>query len=187
MFAHTTTLIPQFSHFISKIGGLDYFGRPYLSQELLVLSQLLIPNRHPTSNRRRFHVDITSIHRRPNFDEFPCHFHILFRCKFADQKSTSFPRTFFDVISVVKKSTFFPVTFFTVISLVEKSTLLPRTFFDVISLVEISTMFLLISFDLILMAEFARTYFEEVLMGKNLTSLMLSLKLMKTFGKVFLC
>ena len=33
---------------------------------------------HTTSNRRRFNVDITSIRRRPNFDEFPRRFHVLF-------------------------------------------------------------------------------------------------------------
>ena len=52
------------------------------------------------------------------------------------EKSTWFPRTFFDVISLVEKSTWFPRTFFDVISMVEKSTLFPRTFFDVISMVE---------------------------------------------------
>ena len=31
-----------------------------------------------TSNRRGFDVDIRSIRRRPNFDEFPCHFAYLF-------------------------------------------------------------------------------------------------------------
>ena len=42
----------------------------------------------------RFHFDITSIRRRPNFGEFPCHFHVLFRCDFVIKKSASFPRTF---------------------------------------------------------------------------------------------
>ena len=45
-------------------------------------------------------------------------------------KSTLFPRTLFDVISLVEKSTLFPRTFIGVISLVENSTLFPRTFFD---------------------------------------------------------
>ena len=35
------------------------------------------PDRHTTSNRRQFHVDITSIRWRPNFYEFPRHFHVL--------------------------------------------------------------------------------------------------------------
>ena len=58
--------------------------------------------------------------------------------------------------------------FFDVISLVEKSTWFPRTFFDVISMVEICTLFLL-------------TFFDVILMGKDLTSLLVSYKLMKTF------
>ena len=36
------------------------------------------------------------------------------------EKSTLFPRTFSDAISMVEKSTFFPRTFFDVISMVEK-------------------------------------------------------------------
>ena len=100
-------------------------------------------------------MDITSVRRRPNFDEFPRHFRVLFRCNFAGEKSTSFPRTFFDIISMV-----------------EKSTLFPRTFFDVISMVEICTLFLL-------------TFFDVILMGKNLASFLVSCKLMQTFEKVF--
>ena len=49
-------------------------------------SQVLVPNEHSTSNRRQFHVDNTWIRRRPNFDEFPRHFHVLFWCNFADRK-----------------------------------------------------------------------------------------------------
>ena len=44
------------------------------------------PNRHTTSNPHRFDVDITSIRRRPNFDEFPRHFRVLFRCNFDSRK-----------------------------------------------------------------------------------------------------
>ena len=76
------------------------------------------------------------------------------------------------MISLVEKSTWFPRIFFDVISMVEKSTLFPRTFFDVISMVEICTLFLL-------------TFFDVILMGKDLTSFLVSCKLMKTFGKVF--
>ena len=54
----------------------------------------------------------------------------------------------------------------------EKSTLFPRTFFDVISLFEISTLFLL-------------AFFEAILMGTNLTSFLVTCKLMKTFEVVF--
>ena len=38
----------------------------------------------PTLNARRLEVDITSIHRRPNFKEFLRHFHVLFRCNLLD-------------------------------------------------------------------------------------------------------
>ena len=149
----------------------------------------IFPNGHTTSNPRRFDVDITSIRRRANFDEFPRHFRVLFRCNFDGrkihvvstyffdvislvEKFTWFPRTFFDVISMVEKSTWFPRTFFDVISLVEKSTWFPRTFFDVISMVEICTLFLL-------------NFFDVILMRKNLTSFLVSCKLMKTFEEVF--
>ena len=53
-----------------------------------------------TSNPRRFDVDITSIRRRPNFDKFPRHFRVLFRCNFNGRKihvvSTYFFRCNFD-------------------------------------------------------------------------------------------
>ena len=118
------------------------------------------PNGHSTSNPGGFHVDITLIRQRPNFDKFPRHFHVLFRrnfdgwkihvvskcffrCNLDGRKIHVVSRTFFDVISMVVKYTLFPRTFSDVISMVQKSTLLPRTFSDVISLVEISTMFLL--------------------------------------------
>ena len=151
---------------------------------------LFPPNGHTTSNPRRFDVDITSILRRPNFDEFPRHFRVFFRCDFDGRKihvaSTYFFRCnfsgrkiyavstyFFDVISMVEKSALFPRTFFDAISMVEKSTLFPRTFISVISMVEIGTLFLL-------------TFFDVILMGKDLTSFLVSYKLMKTFKKVFL-
>ena len=44
-----------------------------------------LPNGY-TLIRRGFDVDITSIRRRPNFDEFPRHFHVLFRCDFDGRK-----------------------------------------------------------------------------------------------------
>ena len=63
-------------------------------------SQVLVPNEHSTSNRRQFHVDNTWIRRRPNFDEFPRHFHVIFLCSFTDRKihvvSTYFFRCNFD-------------------------------------------------------------------------------------------
>ena len=87
------------------------------------------------------------------------------------ENSTLFPRTFLDVISMVEKSTFFPRTFFDVISMVGKSTLLPRTLFDVISMVEKSTLFPRTLFEVISMVEictlFLLTFFDVILMGKN--------------------
>ena len=60
----------------------------YLKMTLEVVSEpgQQIPNGHTTSNPRLFDVDITSIRRKPNFDEFPHHFLVLFRCNFADRK-----------------------------------------------------------------------------------------------------
>ena len=127
----------------------------------------------PTGTPRRIHVDSTSIRRRPNFDEFLRHFHVLFRCNFADRKihlvSTYFFRRNFagrkiHVVSTYffrrtgRKSTLFPRTFFDVISMAEKSRLFPRTCFDVIFPVEISTLFLL-------------TFYRGNFDGKKLTSL----------------
>ena len=114
-----------------------------------------IPNGHTTLNRRGFDVDITSIRRRPNFDEFPRHFRVLFRCDFAGRKihivSTYFFRCNFDD---------------------RKIHVVSRTFISVISMVEICTLFLL-------------TFFDVILMGKDLTSFLVSCKLIKTFEKVF--
>ena len=89
------------------------------------------PNRH---NR-----DITSLHRRRNFDKF----HVI-------------SKYFFDVISLIENSTLFSRTFFGVISLVEKSTLFLLTYFDIILMVEKSTLL-------------AHTFFDNILMGKNST------------------
>ena len=90
------------------------------------------------------HVDSTSIQRGYYVDTSKTKFRRI---------STSFPRTFFNVISMFEKSTSFPRTFFNVVSMVKKSTLFPHTFFDVISFVEISTVFILTFFDVILMVE----------------------------------
>ena len=89
----------------------------------------------PTGTPRRIDVDIHVV---------STHF---FRCNFdgRKEKSTSFPRIFFGVISMVEKSMLFPGTFFGVISMVnprcfhllflmlEKSTLFARTLLDEIS------------------------------------------------------
>ena len=50
------------------------------------LDAIVLPNWHTMSNPRRFDVDITSIRRRANFNEFPRHFHVLFRCNFDGRK-----------------------------------------------------------------------------------------------------
>ena len=104
-------------------------------------------------------MDLTCILRRYVEDQISTNFHVI-------------SAYFFDVISIVKKSMWFPCTFFDVILLLEKLTWFPRTFFDVTSLVEKVTWF-------------PRTIFDVILMGKDLTSLLLSCKLMKTFEKVF--
>ena len=134
---------------------------------------------YPTVTPRRIDVDIMSILGRPNFDEFPRHFHVPFQRNFADRKIhvvftyffrrnfggrniQFFPRTSFDVISLVEKSTLFPRTFFNVISLVQKSMLFPP-FFDVILMVEKYTLF-------------ASTFFDGILMGNNSTSFLVKMQ-----------
>ena len=95
--------------------------------------------------QRGHHVESTSIRRGNYVDTSITKIRWIY---------TSFPRTFFDVISLAENSTLFPRTFLDVISMVEKSTLFPRTLFDVSSMVEICTLFLL-------------TFFDVILMGKN--------------------
>ena len=58
------------------------------------------------------------------------------------KKSTLFPQTFFDVVSLAKISTLFSLTLFHVIFMGEKPTLFARIFFDEISTGKISTLFL---------------------------------------------
>ena len=131
-------------------------------------------NGHTTSNRRRFHVDITSIHQGPNFSEFPV-------------VSTYF----FDVFLLLEKSRLFPHTIFDVILLIQMSRLFPHPFFDVISLVKKSTLFLLTFFDVILMFEkcllLARTFCDEIWTGRNMTLFLVKLQANKTFEEVVLC
>ena len=112
-----------------------------------------LPSGHSMSNQRRFDVDITWIRRRPNFDKFPRHFHVLFRCNFADQKIHVVSRYFFQlnfygwkihVVSTyffqcnfdVQKIRFVSSYFFQCNFDGRKSTLFPCTFFDVILMVE---------------------------------------------------
>ena len=118
----------------------------------------------PTGTPRRIHVDSTWILGRYVEDQISTNFRV--------EKSTWFPCTIFDVISMVEKFTWFPRTFFDVISLVQKSTWFPRTFIGVILMVKICTLFLL-------------TFFNVILMGTDWTSFLVSCKLMKTFEKIF--
>ena len=53
---------------------------------LLDLQPRWLRNRHITSNRRRFDIDITSMHRKKNIDKFPPHFDVLSRCNFNGRK-----------------------------------------------------------------------------------------------------
>ena len=76
------------------------------------LKNLKEPNSHTTSNPHRFDVDFMSIRRRPNFDEFPRHFHGFFRCNFFDGRkiyvvSTHFFRCNFDGRKIYVASTHF--------------------------------------------------------------------------------
>ena len=57
------------------------------SQELITEPINCEPNRHTTSNPRRFNVDITSIRLILNLDEFLPHFCALFQCNLADRKN----------------------------------------------------------------------------------------------------
>ena len=53
-----------------------YYGNTKQHFKVPICERLI--NGHTTSNPRRFGVDIASIRRRPNFNEFPRHFRILF-------------------------------------------------------------------------------------------------------------
>ena len=112
-----------------KVSYLENFPTYMLNTTTNNYNELL----NPTDTPRWIDVDSTWIlRRRPNFEEFPRNFHLFFRCNFAGRKSTSFPRTFFDVISMIEKSMLFPRTLLGLILMVEKSTLFPRTFVSVI-------------------------------------------------------
>ena len=127
-----------------------------------ITSVCLISNRHTTSNRRRIHVDITSIRPRLNSDEFPWHFYVLFQCNFADRKicviSTYFFHCYIEGPKIHVVSTYFFQRNFDG----RKFTLFPRTYFGVISLVKKSTLF-------------ARTFFDGILTGRNSALLLVKL------------
>ena len=129
--------MPNFAAYILCAVKMSWYSEfSFFCLESTIRKQL-DPNGHSTPNQYWFEVDITSICRRPNFDEFP---RTLFDVISLIEKSTSFLRTFLDLISMVEKSKLFPHTFFNVISMVEKTTLFPHTFFDVILMVEKSTL-----------------------------------------------
>ena len=82
-----------------------------LEKIMLLLTKKELPKGHSTSNPCQYDVDITSIRRRPSFDEFSRHFHELFRCNFADRKihvvSTYFFRRNFGGRKIQVVSTYF--------------------------------------------------------------------------------
>ena len=135
---------------------------------------VVIPNGLSTSNLCRFDVDITPIRWRPSFDGFPRHFHIFFRCNFADRKtrvvSTYYFWCNFDGQKILVASTYFFWCNFHG----QKVHVVSTYFFEVLLMVEKSTLF-------------ALTFFDQISMGKNSTSFLVSYKLMKTFEEVFLC
>ena len=128
-------------------------------------------------------MDITSIRRRANFDESPRHFHVPFRCNFADRKihvvSMYFFRRNFDVRKIHIVSTYFFRCNFDGRKIHIVSTYFFRCNFDGRKIHGVSTYFS----DLILMVEkctlFAHTFVDEISMKS--TSFLVSCMLIKTF------
>ena len=187
-----------------KIQTVIYWQDP--SKKKKLWSCRIIPNGHTTSNRRGFDVDITSIRRRPNFDEFPRHFHILFRCDFTGRKihvvSTYFFRCNFAGRKIHVVSTYFFRCNFAVRKIHVVSRYFLRCNFDGRKIHIVSTYFFRCNFDgrkihvvsrtfisvismVVLCTLFLLTFFDVILMGRYLTSFLVSCKLMKTFEKVF--
>ena len=152
-------------------------------------SQVLVPNEHSTSNRRQFHVDNTWIRRRPNFDEFPRHFHVLFWCNFADRKiyvvSTYFFRRNFDGWKIHVVFTYFFRCNFDGRKIHLATTYFFRSNFSRRNIHDDSTYFFRLNFDG-RNIHFVCTYFFDKISMKS-TSFLVSCKLMKTFEGVFLC
>ena len=102
-------------------------------------------NLNPTGTPLQIHVDSTSILRRYVEQQISTNFFVIstyfFDLILLIEKSTLFPRTFFDAISMAKKFMWFPRPFIGLILLVEKSMSFAWTFLDVISMVEKSTLF----------------------------------------------
>ena len=83
------------SQMFFKIVVLQNFAillRRHLHWSLFLIKLKAWSNWHTTLNRRRFHVDITSICGRPNFDELSRRFHALFWMQFFCSKN---PRCFY--------------------------------------------------------------------------------------------
>ena len=132
------------------------------------------PKWHTTSNPRRFDVDITSIRWRPSFDEFSRHFHILFQCNLADRKIHLVSTYFFQRNFAGRKIHVVSTYFF-------------RCNFDGRKIQVVSMHLFQCNFSgwnvHVVSAYFLRGNFD----GQKLTSLLVTWKLMKTFGEVFLC
>ena len=85
--------------------GLGLLKLQHLIYSKLLTGFSMLPNGHS------HYIRIISICRRPNFDELPRHFYILFRCNFVDQKihvvSTFFFQCNFDGQKIRVVSTHF--------------------------------------------------------------------------------
>ena len=66
----------QYATYMENVSGLRAIDN--LVEGIVRNLSSLSPNGYTTSNRSRFHVDVTSIRPIPNFNEFPCHFRVLF-------------------------------------------------------------------------------------------------------------
>ena len=143
-----------------------------LSGLVMVKNEALIAWNVSNTARKWRGIPTGTPRRRPNFNEFPRHFRVLFQCNFDGRKihivSTYSFRCNFDGRKIHVVSTYFFRCNFDG----RKIHVVSRTFISVISMVEICTLFLL-------------TFFDVILMGKDLTSFLVSCKLMKTFEKVF--
>ena len=169
------------------------------------------PNEHTTSNPRRFDVDITWIRWKPNFEEFPRHFRVPFRCNFdgywciftgrkihivstyffwqnfAGQKvhvvSTYSFWCNFDGGKIHVVSVYFYQCYFAGRKIHVVSTYVFQCNFNGRKIHVVSTYFYWCDFEICTL--FLLTFFDVILMSKNPTSFLASCKLMKTFEKVF--
>ena len=125
---------------------------------------------------------ITSIRRRPNFDEFLRHFHELFQCNFSDRKlhvvSTYVFRHHFDGRKIHIVPTYFSRCNFDGWKIHLATTYFFRCNFSLRHIHGVSTYFFQLNFDG-RKIHFFCTYFFQ----RNLVNC----KLMKTFDGVFLC